>query len=93
MSPESGRAEDVARKIKLSLEARGLASEPVGVDVVEPPVMFALQGEGIDVRDGQQLMAEARILKTATRSACSITPHEGRCRLRRAVPGAAPGAA
>jgi Xaa-Pro aminopeptidase len=64
MSPESGRAEDVARKIKLSLEARGLASEPIGVDVVEPPVLFALQREGIEVRDGQQLMAEARMIKT-----------------------------
>jgi Xaa-Pro aminopeptidase len=64
MSPESGRAEDVARKIKLSLEARGLSGEPVGVDVVEPSVMFALQREGIEVRDGQQLMQRARVIKT-----------------------------
>src|SRR5256884_8455584 len=43
MSPESGRAEDVAKKIKRELEARGLHREPGGVDVVELPVLFAPQ--------------------------------------------------
>src|SRR5579862_4586547 len=51
MSPEMGRAEDVARKIKLELEMRGLHKEPVGIDVVEPPILFALQREGINVVD------------------------------------------
>ncbi len=64
MSPESGRAEDVAEKIRLSLEARGLLGEPVGVDVVEPAVMFALQRAGVEVVDGQQLMQSARVIKT-----------------------------
>src|SRR3989449_666588 len=64
MSPESGRAEDVAKKIRVELEARGLLNEPVGVDVVELPVLFALQAEGIKVVDGQQLMQQARLIKT-----------------------------
>jgi Xaa-Pro aminopeptidase len=64
MSPESGRAEDVARKIRTELEARGLLGEPVGVDVAELPVLFALQAEGIQVVDGQQLMQQARMIKT-----------------------------
>jgi Xaa-Pro aminopeptidase len=64
MSPEMGRAEDVARKIKLELEMRGLLKEPLGIDVVEPPVLFALQREGITVVDGQQLMSDARVIKT-----------------------------
>ena len=64
MSPESGRAEDVARKIRIELEERGLLNEPVGVDVVELPVLFALQAEGIKVVDGQQLMQLARLIKT-----------------------------
>ena len=42
-----GRAEDVARKIRIELEERGLHKEPLGVDVVELPVLFALQKEGI----------------------------------------------
>ncbi len=73
MSPESGRAEDVARKIKLSLEARGLLGEPVGVDVIEPPILFALQREGIEVVDGQQLLAQARLIKT--RDEISLLDH------------------
>ncbi|MCY4086256.1 MAG: Xaa-Pro peptidase family protein [Actinomycetia bacterium] len=64
MLPAAGRAEDVARKVRVELEARDLLGEPVGVDVVEPPVLFALQREGIDVVDGQQLMQEARMIKT-----------------------------
>jgi len=64
MSPEHGRAEDVARKIRVELEMRGLQKEPVGIDIIELPVLFALQREGITVIDGQQLMSEARVIKT-----------------------------
>src|SRR5205085_7422990 len=64
MAPEAGRAEDVAEKIRVELEQRGLLGEPVGVDAVEPAVLFALQAEGIKVVDGQQLLQEARLIKT-----------------------------
>ena len=64
MSPESGRAEDVASKIRTELEQRNLLNDPVGVDAVEPAVLFALQRAGIDVVDGQQLMQQARVIKT-----------------------------
>ena len=64
MSPEHGRAEDVAKKIRIELELRGLHKEPVGIDIIELPVLFALQREGITVVDGQQLMSEARVIKT-----------------------------
>jgi len=36
----------------------------LGVDVIELPVLFALQREGIRVVDGQQLMSEVRKIKT-----------------------------
>ena len=52
-------------KIKKELEQRGLLGEPLGVDIVEPPVLFALQDAGIKVVDGQQLMQKARVIKTA----------------------------
>ena len=58
------RAQDLARKIRVELEARGLHREPLGVDVVEPLVLFALQKEGLNVVDGQLLMQEARKIKT-----------------------------
>lgn len=64
MSPEMGRAEDVARKIRIELEERGLHKEPLGVDVAEVPILFALQKEGLTIIDGQQLMSEARVIKT-----------------------------
>src|SRR3954447_15877957 len=64
MSPEMGRAEDVARKIRVELELRGLQNEPVGVDVIEIPILFALQNEGIRILDGQQLLSDARMIKT-----------------------------
>ncbi|MBX3049113.1 MAG: aminopeptidase P family protein [Anaerolineales bacterium] len=64
MPPGAMRAEDVARKIRIELEERGLQNEPLGVDVVEPPVLFALQAEGITVVDGQQLMQDIRVIKT-----------------------------
>jgi Xaa-Pro aminopeptidase len=63
MTPEMGRAEDVAKKIRLELEMRGLQKEPVGIDIIELPVLFALQKEGIQVVDGQALMSEARLIK------------------------------
>src|SRR6201981_2347183 len=64
MTPEMGRAEDVAKKIRIELEMRGLHKEPVGIDIIELPVLFALQKEGIKVVDGQALMSEARLIKT-----------------------------
>src|SRR6201981_2766955 len=64
MTPQMGRAEDVAKKIRIELEMRGLNKEPVGIDIVELPVLFALQKEGIEVVDGQELMSECRVIKT-----------------------------
>jgi Xaa-Pro aminopeptidase len=63
-SPESGRADDVAAKIRRELDARGLAGETVGVDVIEPEVLFALQRAGIEIADAQQLMQRCRVIKT-----------------------------
>src|SRR6266566_4071488 len=61
---ERCRRKWVARKIKVELEKRGLHKEPLGVDVVEPPILFALEKEGIKVVDGQQVMSDARVIKT-----------------------------
>jgi len=63
-SPDAGIADEVARKIKRELEKFGLANEPLGVDVIELPILFALQKAGIEVVDGQQVFLEARKVKT-----------------------------
>jgi Xaa-Pro aminopeptidase len=62
--PSSGLADDVAKKISIELDKRKLLNEPVGVDVIELPVLFALQAQGIKVVDGQQLMHQVRKIKT-----------------------------
>ena len=62
--PDADLAGDLAKKIKRELEKFGLANEPLGVDVIELPVLIALQREGIDVVDGQQVFMEARRIKT-----------------------------
>ena len=65
MSPEMGRAEDVAKKIRVELEALGLLHEPLGVDIVEPPISSLRCKRRIKVVDGQQLMSDVREIKTA----------------------------
>ncbi|MDQ1627106.1 MAG: hypothetical protein QOI54_850 [Actinomycetota bacterium] len=65
ISPGAGRAGDLAAKVAAVMADFGLAGQPVGVDVIEPPVWFALQQQGIPVVDGQQVFLEARRVKTA----------------------------
>jgi Xaa-Pro aminopeptidase len=42
----------------------GVAGQPVGVDFAEVPVLFELQRQGVEVRDGQQVMLDARQVKS-----------------------------
>jgi Xaa-Pro dipeptidase len=65
VSPKSGLFEQAARQIKDILVREGVAGTPIGIDMVEPPFLFALQKEGVEVRDGQQVMLEARVIKNA----------------------------
>ena len=62
--PDADMAGDVARKIKRELEKFGLQNEPLGVDVIELPVLIALQKEGMEVVEGQRVFMEARGIKT-----------------------------
>jgi Xaa-Pro dipeptidase len=54
---------DAAKEIKAILDEEGVGDMPVGVDVVEPPMLFELQRAGVKVKDGQQVMLEAREVK------------------------------
>jgi len=60
-------------EIKDRLAAAGVAGQPVGVDFTELPVLFELQGQGLDVRDGQQVMLDARQVKSADEIALLAT--------------------
>jgi Xaa-Pro aminopeptidase len=63
-NPDAGIADEVASKIKRELEKFGLLNEPLGIDIVELPILFALQRAGITVVDGQQIFLQARAVKT-----------------------------
>jgi Xaa-Pro aminopeptidase len=64
VSAKAGLFAQAAREIKDILEAEGVSRMPLGIDVVEPPFLFALQDCGVEVRDGQQVMLEARMIKS-----------------------------
>lgn len=61
--PDAGVADEVARKVKRELEKFGLLGEPLGIDIVELPILFALQRAGVEVVDGQQVFLNARAVK------------------------------
>jgi Xaa-Pro aminopeptidase len=63
-NPDAGIADGVAAKVKRELDKYGLATEPVGVDLVELPVLKALEAAGLTVVDGQQVFLDARRIKT-----------------------------
>jgi Xaa-Pro aminopeptidase len=52
-----------AQEIHALLKEEGVDKMPLGIDVVEPPMLFELQKLGIKVRDGQQAMLQAREVK------------------------------
>jgi Xaa-Pro aminopeptidase len=64
VAPDAGLFRRAAREIRDILEAEGAADMPVGVDIVEPPMLAALEAEGLIVRDAQQVMLDAREVKS-----------------------------
>jgi Xaa-Pro aminopeptidase len=62
--PASGLTQKQVAEIKDRLAQAGVANEPVGVDWAEVPTFFELQRQQIDVRDGQQVMLDAREIKS-----------------------------
>jgi Xaa-Pro aminopeptidase len=65
IAPAAGLMESAVREIKGMLTDAGLADQPVGVDIVEPPFLFEMQRQGLRVVDAQQLMLDARQIKSA----------------------------
>jgi len=64
VAPEAGLFKRAAEEIADLLKADGVADMPVGVDVSEPPMLDALRAAGLDIRDGQQVMLDAREIKS-----------------------------
>jgi Xaa-Pro aminopeptidase len=64
VAPEAGLMRDAVTEIKSLLTEAGVADAPLGVDIVEPPFLFELERQGITVRDAQQSMLDARVIKS-----------------------------
>ena len=64
VNADAGLFKRAAQEIVDLLRKDGVAEMPLGVDIVEPPMLFALQEEGLDVRDVQQVMLNARQIKS-----------------------------
>jgi Xaa-Pro aminopeptidase len=61
--PSAGLMKRHAEEIAGLLKEAGVAGEPLGTDLVEPGMWFALQEAGLKVADGQQVMLDAREIK------------------------------
>ncbi|MGH3244206.1 MAG: M24 family metallopeptidase [Spirillospora sp.] len=64
IAPEAGLIRRAVTEIKGLLADAGLGGAPVGVDIAEPPMLFELARQGVQVRDGQQVMLDARQIKS-----------------------------
>ncbi|MBM3567777.1 MAG: aminopeptidase P family protein [Alphaproteobacteria bacterium] len=62
--PKVGLFKRAAEEIAAILREEGVADMPLGVDMVELPMLFELQAAGIKIRDGQQVMLDAREVKS-----------------------------
>ncbi len=61
--PDFGLMERHAKEIYGLLKEAGVEKMPIGIDIIEPPMMFQLQKLGLEIVDGQQTMLEAREIK------------------------------
>jgi Xaa-Pro dipeptidase len=64
VAPDAGLFAGAVREIKGLLEDAGVADMPVGVDVAEIPMVFELQRQGLTIADCQQVMLDAREIKS-----------------------------
>ena len=64
VAPSVGLMQSAVSEIKSLLVEAGVADLPVGMDIVEPPFLFEMERQGLRVVDAQQLMLDARCIKS-----------------------------
>jgi Xaa-Pro dipeptidase len=62
--PRVGLQARAAQEIRSIMAEEGVGDMPLGVDVAETSIFLALADAGVQVRDGQQVMADAREIKS-----------------------------
>jgi Xaa-Pro aminopeptidase len=65
VDPAFGLMKRHAEEMASILKAAGVAKMPIGVDIIEPPMLFELEKAGLKIKDGQQVMLSAREVKSA----------------------------
>ncbi|HEY3754320.1 MAG TPA: M24 family metallopeptidase [Pseudonocardiaceae bacterium] len=65
IAPSAGLMASAVREIHGLLQDHGVADQPLGVDIVEPPFLAELNRAGLTVVDAQQSMLDARQIKSA----------------------------
>jgi Xaa-Pro aminopeptidase len=64
VAPDAGLITRAVAEIRSELAAAGVAGMPLGVDIAETPMLLELLKVGVDVRDAQQVMLDARLIKS-----------------------------
>jgi Xaa-Pro aminopeptidase len=64
MPRETGVPDALAARIHRELEERGLAREPLGLDLTDMETLYSLHRQGIETADAQPVMMRARAIKT-----------------------------
>jgi Xaa-Pro dipeptidase len=65
VAPDAGLIAAAVAEIVSLLVEHGVAHLPLGVDIAETPMLLELQRVGIEVRDAQQVMLDARLIKSS----------------------------
>ena len=64
IAPQAGLFESAVKEVVGILADEGLTGQPIGIDIIELPFLFEMQKAGVDIRDAQQLMLDARVIKS-----------------------------
>ncbi|HEX5118046.1 MAG TPA: Xaa-Pro peptidase family protein [Pseudonocardiaceae bacterium] len=64
IAPTAGLMASAVQEVHGLLRDHGLDGQPIGVDIVEPPFLMEMQRSGLTVLDAQQLMLDARQIKS-----------------------------
>src|SRR4051812_4018993 len=65
MPRETGVPDALATRIHRELADRGIAGDPLGIDLTDMETLFSLHRQGIETGDAQPVMMRARALKSA----------------------------
>ena len=64
IAPRAGLFESAVKEVVGILADQGLTGHPIGIDIIELPFLFEMQKAGVEIHDAQQLMLDARQIKS-----------------------------